>query len=356
MYQTFTSLKIKHMTVKNRIMRSATMENMADEKGFVTGDILKFYSKLAAGGVGLIISGACAVEPSGKVWGRQLAVWDDQCIEGLAKMAEVIHRYGNGCQCAVQLHHGGVAGYGYSYGAKGSTPVLSDLSDQDIKNIIGAFGDGALRVKKAGFDAVAVHGAHGYLISQFISPVTNNRTDQWGGNLANRLRFAVEICYAIKEKIGAEMPLLWKINCDDYIAGGQGIDEYAQAAAKIAASGVDLVEISGGLKDQVKLRAMLKQQAGQGEAYFRQAVKPFREAIGAKALAVTGGIRSLSIMEELLNEGVDIVGMCRPLICEPDLPAKFRADAGQKAARCVSCNKCLLGIANEPVRCVEFSK
>lgn len=356
MLKSFTSIKIKNMTVKNRIMRSATMENMADEEGFVTDEILKLYLNLADGGTGLIVTGACAVEKSGRAWNRQMAVWDDKYIKGLEKIAEVIHRYGNGCKCAVQLHHGGVSGYGYSYGGKNTGYALSDLTKKEITNTIKAFGDGALRIKKAGFDAIAVHGAHGYLISQFMSPITNNRTDQWGGNLKNRIRFAIEVCYAIKDKIGNEMPLLWKINCDDCIEGGQGIKEYMQAASKLTESGVDLIEISGGLKDQVKLRSRLKRKAGCGEAYFRYAVKPFKEAVGEKALAVTGGIRSLHIMEELLNEGLDFLGICRSLICEPDLPAKFLEIPRQKTARCISCNKCLLGIASEPVRCVEFSK
>ncbi|KJS12630.1 MAG: hypothetical protein VR67_07705 [Peptococcaceae bacterium BRH_c8a] len=356
MLKSFTPLSIKHMTVKNRIMRSATMENMADEDGFVTDQIIKLYSDLAAGGTGLIITGACAVEKNGQVWNRQMAAWDDQYINGLERIATAIHRSGKDCKCAVQLHHGGLAGFGYSYGGKNSGFSLSDLTTAEIKSIIKTFGDGALRIKKAGFDAVAVHGAHGYLISQFMSPVTNNRTDHWGGTLSNRLRFAIEVCYAIKEKIGAPMPLLWKINCDDYIEGGQGIDEYLQAAFVIAESGVDLIEVSGGVKDQIRLRAKLKQQAGPGEAYFRFAVKPFKQAIGAKALAVTGGIRSLPIMEELLNDGLDLLGICRPLICEPDLPDKFQAVSKQVTARCISCNKCLLGIANEPVKCVEFCK
>ncbi|GBF32066.1 2,4-dienoyl-CoA reductase [NADPH] [Desulfocucumis palustris] len=356
MRKSFTLLKIKNMTVKNRILRSATMENMADPEGFVTGEILKLYSGLAGGGTGLIVTGACAVEKSGRVWDRQLSAWDDKYIKGLEQIAEVVRRYGSGCKCAVQLHHGGVSGYGYSYGAQGTRHALSDLTGEEIKGAIKAFGEAALRIKKSGFDAVAVHGAHGYLVSQFLSPVTNNRTDQWGGGLNNRIRFALEVCYAVREKTGEEMPLLWKINCDDYIEGGQGIEEYGEAARRLAEAGVDLVEISGGLKDQVKLRAGLKHQAGGGEAYFRHAVKPFKEALGEKPLAVTGGIRSLQVMEELLNEGADLVGISRPLIFEPDLPSRFLANSKQKTAGCVSCNKCLLGIAGGPLRCVEFNK
>lgn len=347
---------IKNMTVKNRFMRSATMEYMADIDGFVTDDLLKLYYDLARGGAGLIITGACAVEPSGRIWDHQLAIWDDKYINGMKKIAKVIHRYGENCKCAVQLHHGGMAGYGYSYGAKDTGYLLKNVTKQEIKATIKAFGKGALRVKKAGFDAIAVHGAHGYLISQFLSPITNNRTDEWGGSLDNRMRFALEICYSIRENIGDDMPLLWKMNCDDYHEGGQGIEDYVKVATKLVEVGVDLIELSGGVKDQIKLRARLKKEAGHKEAYFRNAIKPFREAIGNKALAITGGIRSLDVMEELLDEGLDFLGLCRPLICEPDLPNRLLNTLDKRTAKCISCNKCLARIARQPIKCVEFDE
>lgn len=351
-----SSFTLKNITIKNRFMRSATMENMADKEGFVTEDLLKLYQDLAAGGTGLIITGACAIEKSGKVWDHQMAVWDDSYIEGLEKIAGVIHRYGDGCKCAVQLHHGGAAGYGYSYGGKNNSYTLKDLTEQEIKNTIRAFGEAALRIRKAGFDAVAVHGAHGYLISQFLSPITNNRTDQWGGNLEGRLRFALEVCYAIREKAGDALPMLWKVNCNDYHQDGQGLEGYVRMAAKLTDAGVDLIEISGGVRDQIKLRARLGREAGPKEAYFHEAIKPFRDAVGDKALAITGGIRSLNAMENLLADGVDLIGISRPLICEPDLPGKMLKERVQNEAQCISCNKCLLSIAREPISCMKSDK
>ena len=347
---------IKKMTIKNRFLRSATMENMSDSDGVVTDDLLKLYYDLALGGSGLIITGACAIEHKARVWDHQAAIWSDEHIEGMSKIARIIHLYGDGCKCGVQLHHGGMAGYGYSYGAEGSNYSLKDATETEIEDVIKAFGQAAVRVKMAGFDAVAVHGAHGYLISQFLSPITNTRADSWGGSLENRTRFAVEVCNAIRENVGDDVSLLWKMNCADFLEDGQGIEEYAKIAEKLVAAGVDLIELSGGLKDQIKLRAKLKKEAGAAEAYFRDAIKPFRQAVGKSALAITGGIRSLKVMEELLDEGLDLLGMCRPLICEPDLPNRLLNTPDKRTAKCTSCNKCLVRIARRPLKCVEFDE
>lgn len=351
-----TPYTIQNLTVKNRILRSATMESMADDEGFVTDALVNLYRDLALGGTGLIITGASAVEQKGRVWSHQTALWDDRYIKGLAKIAEVIHQYGHSCKCAIQLHHGGMTGFGYSYGSKDSGYSLDDASESEIRKTIDAFGNAALRVRKAGFDAICVHAAHGYLISQFLSPLTNNRRDKWGRNLEKRMRFALEVCQSIRNKVGQDFPLLWKMNCADYCNGGSEIAEYAQIAKKLVNAGVDLIEVSGGVKEQIKLRSKLKKKAGEKEAYFRDAIKPFRSAIGNKALAITGGIRSLNIMQGLIDEGVDMLGICRPLISESDFPKKIFDAPEKNTARCISCNKCLLRIATQPLKCIEFDK
>jgi 2,4-dienoyl-CoA reductase-like NADH-dependent reductase (Old Yellow Enzyme family) len=349
-----TPFTIKNLTVKNRILRSATMENMADERGYVTADLVSLYKNLALGGTGLIVTGASAVEQKARVWRHQTAVWDDRHIDGLAQIARIIQCHGS--KSAIQLHHGGMTGFGYSYGSRDSTYSLNDASDSDIRNTIEAFGRAALRAQMAGFDAIAVHAAHGYLISQFLTPLTNHRKDKWGGNLTNRTRFALEVCQAIRTSVGPDLPLLWKMNCADYCEGGSDIEEYARIAKSLVNAGVDLIEVSGGVKEQVKLRGRLKEEAGDQEAYFRDAIAPFRKAIGNKALAITGGVRSLDIMQGLIDEGVDMVGMCRPLISEPYFANQIFDSPAQTTARCTSCNKCLLRIAAQPLKCVEFDK
>ncbi len=342
------------METKNRFLRSATMENMADAEGHVTDDHYRLYLELARGGTGLLITGAAAVQKSGRVWGGQIGIWDETHVSGLSKLAAIVHQYGDGAKCAVQLHHGGTASYGYSYGAEKSGFSLKNATDEEIEETATAFGEAAGRARSAGFDAVAVHGAHGYLISQFLSPLTNDRTDAWGGDLEHRLRFPLAVIDAIRKHVGTGMPLLWKINCHDYLDGGMGIPAYAEAAAALCDSGVDMIEVSGGLKDQIKLRTRLMKDSGEREAYFHESVKPFRKAMGKGVLAVTGGLRSVEAMENLLNGGVDYVGMSRPLISEPDLPNRIIQTPDKRKARCTSCNKCLIRIATRPLRCVEF--
>lgn len=349
-----TAFNIRSLTTKNRFIRSATMENMADHEGMVTDDLCRIYYDLALGGTGLIITGAAAVQESGRVWGGQTGIWDDRHIQGLSKLTAIIRKFGDGAKCAIQLHHGGAAGYGYSYGSQETGFSLRDATEAQIFETIAAFGRAAGRAQRGGFDAVAVHGAHGYLISQFLSPLTNDRTDRWGGPLENRIRFPLEVVRSIRAKVGHEMALLWKLNCDDFIQGGMGTEEYAAAAKILCDAGVDLIEISGGLKDQITLRARLKHEAGDLEAYFHNALAPFRRSLGTAPLALTGGIRSLTIIEHLLKEGVSHVGLSRPLISEPDFPNRLLMTPDHRTARCTSCNKCLTRIASRPLICVAF--
>jgi 2,4-dienoyl-CoA reductase-like NADH-dependent reductase (Old Yellow Enzyme family) len=355
MYTVGTSSRIGVTEIKNRFLRSATVESMADIDGNVTDALLKLYYDLARGGAGLLITGAATVEPAGKAFVHQMCVYDDKFIPGLKKLANVIHRYGEGCKCAVQIFHQGTSGYGFSYGATDSGYSLNDVREEDIIATIRAFGDAAGRVKEAGFDAVAVHGAHGYLLSEFLCPVTNNRSDKWGGSLENRMRFTLEVYNAVRKRVGENFPILWKLNTSDYIDEGNSIKEYARVARQLAEQGVDLIELSGGIKEQVKLRAKLKKESGAQEAYFAWALDAMKEAIAgtSTALALTGGIRSLPAMEELLHKGTDFIGICRPLICEPDLPDRLLKTTDRRQSKCTSCNKCLLHIARQPLKCVE---
>lgn len=345
----------KGKKIKNRFFRSATGENMCTPEGHVTDQLLKLYYDLASGGCGTIISGIAAVDPDGKTLTNQLGVWDDQHLHGLNKLAAIIHKYGGeNSFCAVQLHHGSMGNYGFT-GKMQKAFTLNDLSEEKIKTIIEKFGQAAGRVKAAGFDGVAVHGAHGYIISAFLSTATNNRTDRFGGSFENRMRFPLEVYTAIKEKVGDDFPILWKMNTCDFDEKGLGVDEYLKVAQIFSDIGVDLIEMSGGLKDQTKLRTTLKKAAGSKEGYFRDSIRRFRDAIGSHpALVHTGGLRSLEMMEEVLSEGADMIGLCRPLIAEPDLPNRLLFTSDKRSAKCTSCLKCLSYIIEQPLICVEF--
>jgi 2,4-dienoyl-CoA reductase-like NADH-dependent reductase (Old Yellow Enzyme family) len=354
-----TSYIIRGKKINNRIIRSATQEYMSDNEGHITDQLIRLYYDLAQGGTGLINTGIVAVQPSGRTFARQLAIWDDKFVPGLKMLAKVIRQYGRSeTFAAVQLHHGGTTGFGYSYGSnkQSYSNSLNLVTEKEIVETIKAFGEGAKRVKESGFDGVAVHGAHGYLLSQFLSPATNNRTDKWGGSIENRTRFTLEVYSEIRKNVGDDFPVLWKLNTDDFEETGQGIIDYAYVAQKLSKMGVDLIEMSGGIKEQIKLRTRLKNEVGSREAYFRDAIKLFREKVENTALAITGGIRSYEVMEELLSEGVDFIGLSRPLIAEPDLPKRLLSTSDKRAAKCISCNKCLLIISSQPVKCVEFDE
>ncbi len=348
--------RIKNVEVKNRILRSATVESKADTNGFVTDDLLELYYHLAVGGAGMLVTGAAAVEPAGKGFTQQICVFDDGFLPGLKKMADIVHKYGSGCKCAVQLFHRGAAGYGLSHGISSKGFSLKYVKPEEITATVKAFGLAARRVKEAGFDAVAVHAGHGYLLNQFLCPVTNNRDDGWGGCLENRMRFTLETYSAIRDQVGDGFPVLWKMNSADYIDGGNGIEQYARVAETLAKLGVDLIELTGGMEKQAKLRARLGEEAGEHEAYFYHAIDPMKKAVaGTKtSLAITGGIRSLPAMEELLKNGINLIGLCRPLICEPDLPNRLLNSPDKRRAKCTSCNKCLFHIARQPLKCLEF--
>ena len=339
----------------NRLLRSATMENMATSQGGVTDALLGVHRALAQGGVGLIVAGACAVLPRGRAWAHQLGAWDDAQVEGLAQLAEAIHASGPSL-AAVQLHHVGSAGSGYSYGSLEHGFRLNQAPEDEIRGLARAFGQAARRVRQAGFDAVAVHGAHGYLVSQFFSPALNQREDAWGGGREGRARFPLLVLAETRRAAGEDFPVLWKMNSDDFDPRGAGLADYAWLAGRLAQAGVGLIEISGGIKEQIKLRKQLERAAGGSEAYFLPALAAFRREVGRLPLALTGGLRSGRAMEAALAQGADLVGLCRPLISEPDLPQRLLADPEHAHARCSDCNQCLLAIASEPLSCPRFAE
>ena len=347
-------LNLGGLELSNRFVRSATMESMAWVDGKVSRALLRLYHGLAAGGCGLIITGATAVSSEGRAWALQLGAWEDDQVEGLSRLARLIHAANPAARCAVQLHHLGAAGGGYSYGSLRQGFDLNQAGDEEIAELARAFGRAAARVRRAGFDAVAVHGAHGYLVSQFFSPVFNQRADAWGGSRENRARFPLLVLAEIRREAGADFPVLWKINTDDFAPGGARPAEYAWLAGQLAEVGVSLIELSGGVKEQAKLRNQLRREAGEREVYFLPSLAAFRAAVGSTPLALTGGLRSRQAMEAVLAAGADLVGLCRPLISEPDLPRRLLHGPDRRPSRCTSCNQCLLAIANEPLCCLEY--
>jgi 2,4-dienoyl-CoA reductase-like NADH-dependent reductase (Old Yellow Enzyme family) len=216
--------------------------------------------------------------------------------------------------------------------------------------VVEAYGQAALRVQGAGFDGVQLHGAHGFLISQFLSPHTNRRSDRWGGDFENRLAFLKAVCDEVRGAVGDDFPMLIKLACQDYVAGGLSARDGARVAARMADLGLDAIEISGGIQEgppEQNVRTGIKEL--DDEAYFLDNARRIRDATDLPLMLV-GGFRTPELMERMItDEGMDYVSLCRPLINDPDLPNKMRDGSDQRAG-CISCNLCLKK-RQAPLRC-----
>jgi 2,4-dienoyl-CoA reductase-like NADH-dependent reductase (Old Yellow Enzyme family) len=344
----FEPASIGRMTLANRFVRSATYEGLAAADGACTFPLLVKMAELAEGGVGLIITSHAFVSPEGRARPRQLGIHKDAMIPGLREMTEAVH--GKGGRIAVQLAHAGaeadpgVAGLealGPSAISKPEGTVSREMGAADCVRIVEAFGDAALRAREAGFDGVQIHAAHGYLLSQFLSPHFNKRRDAYGGSLENRGRLLMEVAARVRAVTGGELAILVKINAEDFLEDGFRQDEMVRVSRMLEAGGVDAVEISGGTRysgEKIPSRIGIP-KAGEETVYYREAAVAFKRAVRCPLILV-GGIRSLPVAEALVEEGVaDFIALSRPLIREPGLVRRWES-ADSAGAACLSCNRC----------------
>jgi len=345
----FDNASINGMNLNNRFVRSATCEGLAAKDGSVTPNLTEKMVELAKGGVGLIIPGYAFVSPGGQSSLGQTAVYDDRFVPGLGEMVQTVHAAGG--KIALQIVHGGyfskpgltgMQPVGPSYLQKDGKAVSRSLSRNEIEGIINDFTQAALRAKRAGFDAIQVHAAHGFLISQFLSPALNKRLDQYGGTLTNRARFLLEVVGSVRQAVGRGYPILVKLNSEDFLEGGMTRNESVQVAVMLEEASVDAIEYSGGtIASPQKLippRPGLPKSAD-NEAYYRRAARLYKEEVKIPLMLV-GGIRSYEVAEELVNSGTsDFVSMSRPLIWEPGLIRRWQ-QGDRRKAECTSCNLC----------------
>ncbi|HSN55098.1 MAG TPA: NADH:flavin oxidoreductase [Candidatus Sulfomarinibacteraceae bacterium] len=359
----FDPVTINGLELRNRLVRSATWEGLGAPDGSVTEPMVEVYRELAEGGVGLIITGYMAVRADGRQQVTQLLADRDELVPGLARIADAVHARG-GRVVAQLVHCGGQA----SREATGLDPVAPsavaspgypevprELGEDDIEDIVRCFADAARRIQDAGYDGVQLHGAHGYLLAQFLSPSRNRRDGRWGGSLEARCRFARAVHAAVRAAVGQDWPLMIKLNANDFLEGSTTEADAAFLAAALAADGIDAIEVSGGTGGSGKLgaaRAKIETEAD--EAYFLPQAEAIREAAPGVHITLVGGVRSLEVMERILAGGtVDSFSMSRPLIREPGLPNRWAAGDRRRAA-CVSCSGCF-GPARkgEGIRCVQ---
>lgn len=362
----FEAAIINRLSLPNRIVRSATWEGMAGDGGTVTPQLLDAMRALARGGVGLIISGHAYVSREGQAGLKQLGVHGDSLLPGLTAMAETVHEAGG--RIALQLAHAGdQANTGLSgLPAVGPVSIVREgqlpcdgLDREGMARVRQAFADAARRAKAVGFDAVQVHAAHGYLLSQFLSPAWNTRADEYGGPLENRARLLLEVVEAVRGAVGPDYPVLAKLNGGDYVDNGFTREDAALVAAMLEKAGVDALELSGGARQAGEKLMPARKGAIKprtGEVYHREAARLVRGKTSLPLMLV-GGIRSCEVAEELVASGAaDYVSLCRPLICEPDLVNRWK-QGDRRPSLCVSDNACYgPGFAGEGVRCVTFEK
>lgn len=342
----FEPYLVGKMELRNRFVRSATNDSTANSSGAVTDASVALYRTLGQGGLGLIVSGFAFVSEHGQVLPRQYGVHNDDMIPGLRRLVQAVHK--GGAKIALQIVHSGINSPHLS--AKGAVPkvvsVMPDMSPshrqmtgEEIEDIIAEFAAAAVRGREAGFDAIQLHGAHGYLMSQFLSPVFNRRTDQWGGSAENRRRFHLEVIRKVRQAVGADFPLMVKFGVEEDKDGGLSLSDSLKTARQIEGSGIDAIEVSTG--SEVLPTIVQAMKKGDPErAYFRERAAAVKRAVKVPVIAVAG-IRSLEMAKDIVDSGdADLISMCRPFIREPHLVARWQAGETEPA-KCISCNKCL---------------
>jgi 2,4-dienoyl-CoA reductase-like NADH-dependent reductase (Old Yellow Enzyme family) len=359
----FQPITINRLKLPNRFIRSATYEGLATEKGIITGELVTLYEELGRGRIGLIIAGYAAIQPNGVGGPGMLGIWSDEHIDGLRKITAAVHQ--SGAYIAAQIVHCGRQAFSYLLEGPpvapsaipskkfGATP--RELSESEIQMLVQDFGKAAARAKAAGFDAVQIHCAHGYLLNQFLSKNSNRRTDQYGGALQNRASVLFETYKEIRQAVGAEYPVLIKLNCRDFAEDGLELDESLWVAQRLGEMGIDAIEISGGTWDTVADEGKTIQKGvprKRPEAYFLQYADQFARSVDVPVITV-GGIRSLETAEAIVSASkAAMVALSRPLIREPHLVKRW-LEGDRSPAQCVSCNRCLALTASNGLQCFK---
>lgn len=321
----FTPLDVKGTTLPNRIVMPPMANNMADEQGLVTDDLIEHYVKRAKTGLGMIIVEHAYVQKEGQLSQGQLAIDHDRCLEGLKKLVDEVKKAGS--LIGIQITHAGASAKEEIIGTIPEAPSAiarrpdqitpKQMSKDDIKTSLKCFAQAAQRAKSAGFDMVELHGAHGYLISQFNSPLTNQRHDEYGGSLENRFRFCKKALEAIRNVVGMTYPIWLRLGVSDDQIGGLTIEESRTIAPYLVTAGADCFDISGGLSGASRSQ-------DQSPGYFAPWAREIKANIEVPVM-VTGGITKADTAEQILTRGdADLIGIGRALLKDPQWAQKAK--------------------------------
>ena len=355
----FSPWRLRGLVLANRLVRSATYEGLAEPDGTPTTDLALVLGELAEGGVGLIVTGFMFVSPAGRALARQTGAHIDAVVGPLARVADAVHKAGG--RVAAQLVHAGALARPELIGTTPWGPselrdqegrqLAAALSREQIYDIVDDFALAAARVQAAGFDALQLHAAHGYLLNQFLSPRSNRREDEYGGGIEGRSRLLLEVYGAVREVVGPRFPVMVKLNSRDGVEGGLELPEALEVARRLDAEGIDAIEVSGGTpaspRDQAPARAV---EGPEQEGYFLDAARAVKRVVSCPVITV-GGWRSRERIEAAL-ETVDAVALSRPLIRQPHLPRLWQQGRREPAA-CISCNRCFVLARREGLGCAR---
>lgn len=351
---------IGKVRTRNRIVMPPMVRNYATTDGIVTQQLIDHYAARARGGVGLIIVEATYVHPSGRVWHQGVGIDDDRCIPGLGQFTDAVHQWGS--KVFIQLVHGGRQ----STTAVSKLPVLApsaipcpvtgsnprEMTTQEVADIIDAFAQAALRAKKCGFDGVELHGAHGYLMSQFFSARTNRRTDKYGGDINGRATIAVETIKKIRQLVGNDYPVTIRINGEDRLEGGQTIGDSKALARILETAGVNAIHVTLGMAEAnldprfVATVATMLSPRGHILDYAAE----IKSVVKVPVIAV--GSLSPEMAEKALGEGkADFIAIGRGLLADPDLPKKLERGERERIRPCIRCNEMCMGRVPLGIRC-----
>jgi len=360
----FSENILNGLVLKNRLVRSATWEGMCDQDGSPTERLRDCYTALARGGIGLIITGFAFVRADGRQLPGKMGIHTDEFATEMQELTEAVHLAGG--KICLQLVHAGGQTDSRNAGCQPMAPSAVKVEQYpeqpramnfaDIQGVVKAFRSAAGRAKTFGFDAVQLHAAHGYLINQFLSPLTNQRTDEYGGNRENRTRFLMEVYWAVREVVGKDYPVLVKLNGSDNLAGGLDLDEARYAARLLSTAGVDAIEISGGTPASGPGGPIRRKiDKPEDEAYNLPLAKSIKAAVACPVMVV-GGFRSPEVCEQALKLDADYISMSRPFIREPDLVKRWQSGDRHRAT-CISCNGCFIpGFKEGGIYCVVEKK
>lgn len=358
----FDNTSIKGIQLKNRFVRSATWENRATQDGHMTPELYTIYEELAKNEVGMIITGYANIVSEEKPNPGMMGIYDDSFIEEYKRLTDLVHHYNS--RIILQVAYGGTKTtynresriiFAPSEIEEMTTHTLGkEMTKDEIKYIVEAFAEAARRAKESGFDGIEIHGAHTYLINQFLSPYYNRRTDEYGGSLENRMRFLKEIYSATREKVGGNYPILVKLTATEFFDGGQSFKDTIEICKELEKIGVDAIEISGNIHG--KANSMVGQEFDgykiQQEGYFYQYGHEISQQVSIPIITVGGLSNIFNIDKILQSTGIQYFALARPLLAEPNLIKRWK-EGECSTAKCIRCSRCRTNVGNY---CVVFNK